>query len=412
MIERRIIIGLITSTEFCQKVKDIFNPNLLESTTARKLADWVWQYYSKYNKAPGMEMEALYYSKLKKGNISKDIAEEIEQDILPSLSEDFVSEGVNVEFLVEESVKYFNEQHIKILTDDVQTLLAKGRIEEAADRVKDFTPLESNVDRLDDHIRSVAAIRRKKVDPPLLLMKPWLRSGQLTILYAQYGVGKSLLVLLVAYLLGLDDPSIDEAEIGEWQVKRTTGCLYVDGEIGEVEMEERIKSYEWIGRQAHRLKVFSIPEYQLETDDPFYLSQRVNQRRIIKWLEEHPDYKLIILDSASTLFGIEEENNNSEWNNKVNPFLRDLRALDVACILLHHAGKESRRGLRGASAIGAMAHNIFRLTNHEKKNVDDGEAWFVLTKDKQRSGGKSFRTFSLKFWLEDGDTKWEVTENY
>ena len=64
-----------------------------------------------------------------------------------------------------------------------------------------------------------------------------------------------------------------------------------------------------------------------------------------------------------------------------------------------------------AAAMGAMAHNIFRLLNHGDKDIDDGQAWFVLAKDKQRSGGFSFKTFSLLFTQEnhEKETHWEVT---
>jgi RecA-family ATPase len=143
----------------------------------------------------------------------------------------------------------------------------------------------------------------------------------------------------------------------------------------------------------------------------FYLSTRVNQKKIITWLTEHPTYKLVVLDSAGTLFGLEEENSNSEWNLKIQPFLRDLRALGVACILLHHAGKDGKKGLRGASAMGAMAHCIFRLTNHPDKSNEEGEAWFTLTIDKQRAAGFSFRKFSLHYIrnVDKTETNWEIT---
>jgi RecA-family ATPase len=149
----------------------------------------------------------------------------------------------------------------------------------------------------------------------------------------------------------------------------------------------------------------------METQDTFYLSERKNQLKIIKWLKEHETYKLIVLDSASTLFGLVEENDNSEWNSKINPFLRDLRALGIACLLLHHSGKDAKKGLRGASAMGAMAHYIFRLTNHGDKNTEDGEAWFVISTDKQRAGGFSFNRFSLHYYQEENETEthWEVT---
>lgn len=241
-----------------------------------------------------------------------------------------------------------------------------------------------------------------------------MRAGQANIIYSIPGTGKSLLTLAIAYVLGADNYEDSSCQIGSWQVINPTGCLYVDGEMGEIEVEERIKQFEWIGKQppGYKFKVLSVPEYQLETEDMFYLSQRENQQKIIKWLQEHPTYKLIVLDSITTLFGLIDENDNSEWNNKINPFLRDLKAIGVASILLHHAGKSNKKGLRGASSIEAMLHFIFRLTDHEKKNIDKGEAWFVIKKDKQRVGGFSFKTFALKFTQnhDQTETYWDETD--
>ena len=212
-------------------------------------------------------------------------------------------------------------------------------------------------------------------------------------------------------MLGLEDYDNKDCEIGEWQIKNPTGTLYVDGELGVQEMEERIGKYEWLGKQQGRyvMKILSIPEYQVETEEAFYLSVRETQLKIIHWLKIHPNYKLLVLDSVSTLFGLEEENSNSEWDRKINPFLRDLRALNVACILLHHAGKDNKRGLRGASSMGAMAHNIFKLAVPSNKDEGKGEAMFTIMKDKQRAAGYSFKTFSLKFTQteDEKETRWE-----
>lgn len=214
-------------------------------------------------------------------------------------------------------------------------------------------------------------------------------------------------------MLGLRDYETEEAEMGTWLVKNPTGTLYIDGELGEQEMEERIKGFEWLGKQAgkYRMQILSIPEYQLDTGDSFSLADRENQIKVIRWLEKHPNYKVVVLDSISTLFNLEEENSNSEWNNKINPFLRDLRALKVACLLLHHAGKDKKKGLRGASSMGAMAHNIFRLTPHGSRCVDMGEAWFEISKDKQRAAGFQFGELSLRFSRTENNTEthWEVT---
>ena len=414
MEERKIIIGLICSTKFIEQIQPIWNIQLIESRSAKKLAGWVMDYYNKFAHAPNRDIEGIFYQKVKETQIPKDEAEDIEE-ILQSLSTEYDNENINVDYLIDLATKYFREKGLLKYKDNIETLVKSGNIEEAEKLASEYKVYFSDPKTdLNKFISSVLEIRKKKQTQPILLLKPWLREGQTTIIYGGFGSGKSLLTIAMAYILGLKDYDSDDAEISSWQVKNPTGTLYIDGELGEVEMIERIAQFEWLGvqRSKHRMQILSIPEYQMATEDSFYLSNRINQLKIIQWLKTHPNYKLIVLDSASTLFGLVEENDNSEWSNKINPFLRDLRALNVACILLHHSGKDGKRGLRGASAMGAMAHNIFLLTNHVGKNVDDGEAWFVLGKDKQRSAGFSFKTFALRFFQDNNakETHWEVTD--
>jgi hypothetical protein len=414
MIERKITIGLITSTEFCNSIKNIWDLNLFESPTAKLILSWTWEYYLKFKKAPSKEIETIFYSKLKTIKIGKEIADEIEKDILPGLSDEFTKEEFNLDYLIEETEKYFSERHLQIFHENVEALTKAGKLEEAEKLVREYKPL-SKTGKLSKYMTCLDKLEKQNTPSPTTLLSPWLKEGQITIIYANYGVGKSLLSILVGYLCGLREYDKDEASIGEWFVKTPTGCLYIDGELGEKEMGNRIKQYKWVGEQPKSkwMQIFSIPDYQIKTEDMFYLGNRKNQLEIVTWLMEHPNYKLIILDSVSTLFGLLNENDNSEWGNKVNPFLRDLRALNVACILLHHSGKNAKTGLRGASAMGAMAENIFKLQNHPSINADAGEAWFTLIKEKQRSGGKQFKNFSIHFFQneEKTETSWEITRN-
>lgn len=416
MSERQIIIGLITSTEYCLSIRDYWDIRFIESQTARILARWIWEYFKQYEKAPQRDIEGIIQTKSKETKLSKAILREIQEEILPGLSEEYENTPENLLYLTQETLKYFSERHLSLFSESVLELKKQGKFEEAHKLIKEFKPLEVFTKKIDDFILTVNQIKEKGREYPLTLLHPWLKEGQLTIIYGTYGSGKSLLALSTAYILGLHDFAEEDCDIGQWKVRHNTGCLYMDGELGELEMEERIRGFEWLGKQppGYKLRVFSIPEYQLETEDTFYLSNRVNQMKILHWLEEHPTYRLIILDSASTLFGLQDENDNSEWNNKINPFLRDLRALKVAPILLHHSGKDNKKGLRGASAMGAMAHNIFRIVSHDRKSVENGEAWFKVSADKQRAAGKSFKPFSLHYYQEQGETEthWEVTENY
>jgi hypothetical protein len=414
MIERKIIIGCITSTEFLKKINSVWNSKYIESNTARQLAAWCWTYFKEYDRAPGRDIETIFFEQLRQGGIPHELAEDIEQNILPGLSQEYENEEFNIEYLIKITNQYFKERKLLLQAENIKSLVDSGEVDEAEKVITNYTPVNIIPD-LDSFIQSISQIRKKKKPHTIIFMKPWLKSGQVSIIYSKAGVGKTLLSALVAYVVGLKDYDKKETDIGEWQVKTPTGTLYIDGEMGEQEMLERISQFEWLGRQnaVHSMKILAVPEYQLETEDSFYLSDRNNQLKIIKWLRINPTYKLIVLDSVSTLFGLKEENDNSEWSTKVNPFLRDLKALDVACIMLHHAGKDNKKGVRGASAIEAMVHNIFRLTPHEAKNPEGGEAWFILSKDKQRSSGHGFKTFSLRFYQNDNEkqTHWEITKN-
>jgi len=415
MIERKIIIGLATSDAYCNKIKNIWDVSLFESQPARLLATWAWEFFLKYNKAPGREIETIYFTKLKEKKVDAKLADEIEKDILPELSEEYNNEGFLLEPLLDETEKYFTERHLTIFNQNVNALTKQGKREEAEKLIRNFRPI-NKLGRITPYIETTTVIKKKNIPQPTTILHPWLKQGQVTMLYGDPGVGKSLFSILIGYICGLADFDDKKAEINSWYVKNPTGCLYVDGELGCREMANRVEQYSWLGVQHkdHKMQIFSIPDYQHKTEDTFYLGQRANQLELITWLKEHQSYKLIILDSATTLFGLENENDNSEWSNKVNPLLRDLRSMDVATLLLHHSGKDGKRGYRGASSMAAMLQNNFKLVSHPQWNIDAGEAWFTIKKDKQRSAGKQFNSFSIHFEQNDNQTEtfWEITDNY
>jgi len=145
MIERQIVIGLITSSDYLQQIKGIWNIQLLESPTAKRLAGWCWEYFGKYNKAPGKDIEGIYYSKLKGNKFPKEVAEEIEQDILPGLSSEYEKGEFNLEYLLQETRKYFQERHLSLFSDSIQALIAVDDLTEADKIASEYKPLSSGV---------------------------------------------------------------------------------------------------------------------------------------------------------------------------------------------------------------------------------------------------------------------------
>ena len=143
MIERQIIIALITSTEFNQRLNGKWSPVLIESQTAKRIASWCLEYFNKYSKAPGKDIESIFYQKAKAG-LPKDIAEEIEQDILPDLSDEALHQEINVDYIVTEALSYFEARHLQKHLDDGILLLQQGNLIESRKHVLNYKPIATD----------------------------------------------------------------------------------------------------------------------------------------------------------------------------------------------------------------------------------------------------------------------------
>ena len=98
-LERKIIIGLITSTDYIKQIAPVLKLDLFQSAAAGILAKWCMEYYEQFKKAPEKDIEIIYFEKVKHKKISEDLAEEIENDILPDLNEEYVSDPINIKAL-------------------------------------------------------------------------------------------------------------------------------------------------------------------------------------------------------------------------------------------------------------------------------------------------------------------------
>lgn len=131
MIERKIVIGFIVSTEFIQRIRPIWEARFLESVTAQKLATWCIEHFDEFNEAPGKNIDAIYFDKLKAGDVTKDIAEDME-DLLQGLSDEY-EESFNAKFILKRAQRYFSERHLELHLSQVRDLKDSGKPESIAE---------------------------------------------------------------------------------------------------------------------------------------------------------------------------------------------------------------------------------------------------------------------------------------
>ena len=143
MIERKILIGMLTNTAYLQQVSKIWNPRLVESTTARMLMGWAMEYFAEYKQACGAHIEDIFYVKLAAG-LDLSMASDIEENILPELSDEYESGGaINVDFLIKETIKSFNTVKFKSLGNEIEATLSNKNVA-AGDRVEAIEKLRAN----------------------------------------------------------------------------------------------------------------------------------------------------------------------------------------------------------------------------------------------------------------------------
>lgn len=150
MIERKIIISMITSTDYLKEIRKLWNSRFLQSSASKRIAKWCVDYFDEYGTAPGKNIESIFYNKVKQDNLPEEIAEEFEEDILPNLSDEYEEQGINVSYMITETKKHFTEQRLKLHQQEVKELLDSGQIEEAERLQLNYDPaIQDKTDEID-----------------------------------------------------------------------------------------------------------------------------------------------------------------------------------------------------------------------------------------------------------------------
>lgn len=210
-IERRIVTGLIVSTDYIKQIRQIWDESLLESSVAKYLSNWCIEYYDQYGQAPFRDIEGIYYEKLRNGKIRKDLAEEIEEDILPDLSSDYEKSGFNTDYLVRQTKDHLRARRMEKHNSNIIGLLDKGKTDEAEKLAMSYHPVaEQRAEEIDIRNRELLKERLHQAfnttyDPVLKypgalgeLLNPHLVRGGLIGIMSIGKSGKTFMLLDMA----------------------------------------------------------------------------------------------------------------------------------------------------------------------------------------------------------------------
>ncbi len=146
-VERHIILGLITSSQYLHEIRPVWENKFMISELAQRLSKWCLGYYDRYGKAPQANIEQIYFDKLQKENLPQDVAEDIEL-FLEDLSDEYErEEKFNVDYLLDRTREYFNQRNLELHQEQIQDLVDRGDVGEAERLARSYQPVRKELEQ-------------------------------------------------------------------------------------------------------------------------------------------------------------------------------------------------------------------------------------------------------------------------
>ena len=244
-----------------------------------------------------------------------------------------------------------------------------------------------------------------EIKPRPMIISPWLKVGDLVMITAPRGIGKSWLVhsLLTAITRKLT--------IGSWKTEIPVNCLLVDGEMAGDDLQKRCSRLtKNLPKPTARLDIMSADLMHQKGFPAPNLANTQWRSALYKFLEIS-DYGLIVIDNVAALSPGLDENSKQEWD-PINQFLLTIRFLGTSVILIHHSGKDPKKTTqRGTSSHEDALDASITLKQPPGYKQTDG-CRFIVEFTKSRSVcGDGIRPFIFSLEDHDGDTVTWKAEN-
>lgn len=408
-ILRVMATGLINSPEYAREIVPNLDVNLIDNPEMYYIITWCKEFFDKYNKVPGRDIDDIYYQKKDAGEIPGDLIDSI-GDLLKDLALEH-EEDFHVDYAIDRTRQYFRQRHIENHIQQIKEHLIDFNLDAAYEVAETFVSINGSVQSgLEKVMYDSSNYIRRRIPKPVTLLHPWLSEQSLNLVYGPRGAGKTWLCSIIAMALTRENAQ-DVPQIGPWRVDNSCRTLFIDGEMNNYMLQERIRE---LNRplpkqdQEHPLYVLSGHDFSNEHGRQLNLD-RSTRTGIYEYLKSHREFRLLILDNASALTPGIVENSKEEWD-PVNQWLISLRHLGISVILVHHSSKEGKQ--RGTSGREDAMDTIIKVDKHKEHSAED-YSWFTVSFQKARNlkPGASKRDFSLRIVPHpDGGLTWEEDE--
>jgi len=151
--EKHILICMITNSNYLGQIKELFKTTYFESTYAKIVSGWVWEYYDRVGQAPGKDIQDIYIRK--KHDIDNEDDYDLIAEFLNGLNEHYQNAKINnLDYEVQKAEQFFKLRSMEQLADKINKAVSTKDAAKAERCVSDYKRVEkptgSGIDLFND----------------------------------------------------------------------------------------------------------------------------------------------------------------------------------------------------------------------------------------------------------------------
>ena len=120
-LEKKIIIGLITSKKFCADIVQIVDKDFFQIEYAKVVAEWAVDFYKKYKEPIGKAIEDVF--KTERSDLDEDTVALI-GTFLANISSEYETDGFNADYYADSTREYFRIRSMDLLFEKGKSALS------------------------------------------------------------------------------------------------------------------------------------------------------------------------------------------------------------------------------------------------------------------------------------------------
>jgi len=414
-LDRDIVKTGITSSEYLKQVQAYVKPEFFAIPEYQRIWCWIHEHYRQHGLAIGADDFQDKYKLLFEPKLKREADRELIEAALVTLSNEYAKEGdiksERLPNLVYKTQVWAKEMHFQVFEASLSGLSREETIKAMSEYSSLSTGTEAGlIVKMEPHITVINEFIREDIVIPRQIISPWLTQSSIVEIYAPKGVGKTLLLCLLT--TGMSRKQAVGLKIGNWEITNQAGTLYLDGEMGESDMQQRLRMMEHtLGEMDHEypFKLLSSNRFGRCERMTINLTKPEFQEALYEILEKDKSIDVLVLDNIGSLTAGIDENVKKDWD-PVNQWLLSVKGLGMSVIFIHHSGKSGEQ--RGTSAREDNVDCVIKLYRPKDYRPEMG-AYFSIKYEKARNVVDSslLVPFSLHIKkTEDGGVEWKTSE--